>query len=179
MHSTFFLKAPADFNESVATLVGTRGAIAFFCDAVQDPITCERARQRWEDTRRFGRFFHSVLEPLKVVYESDLSDDEKRQGKRKVFADAARRFNDDYELSGRYSGRRLDAGVLNNAWMISRLLYYTRLDEFERVYQSHDGVLRTLQVLMEEASLRDPWEALGQLVGESDPSSCFGFPSPH
>jgi len=169
-HSTLFLKGQADFNESFATFVGNRGAIAFFCDAVQDPITCGRARQRWEDTRRFGRFFHSVLEPLNVVYESDLSDDEKRQGKREVFADAARRFNDDYELSARYSGRRLDAGELNNAWMISRLLYYTRLDEFESVYQSHESILRTLQVLMQEASLRDPWEALGQLVGQrTDP----------
>ena len=163
-HSTFFLTGQADFNESFATFVGNRGAIAFFCDAVQDPITCGRARRRWEDTRRFGRFFHSVLEPLTAVYESDLSDDEKRRDKRAVFVDAARRFYDDHELSGRYSGRRLDADMLNNAWMISRLLYYTRLDEFERVYQSQENIFKTLQVLIQDAaSLGDPWEALDRL----------------
>ena len=169
-HNTFFLSGQADFNESFATFVGNRGAIAFFCDAVQDPIACGRARLSWEDTRVFGRFFHSVLKALKAVYESDLSDDEKRRGKREVFADAARRFYDDYELSGRYSGQLLDGDTLNNAWMISRLLYYTRLDEFESVYQGQDNLVQTLQVLMREASPGDPWEALGRLAGQrTDP----------
>ncbi len=64
-HSTYFPTGQADFNESFANFVGHRGAIEFFCDAVRDASACERARLRWDDTRVFGHFFHSILEPLR------------------------------------------------------------------------------------------------------------------
>lgn len=165
-HSTFFPTGQADFNESFANFVGNRGAIAFFCDAVRDARACEQSRLRWEDTRVFGRFFHSMLAPLEAVYASDESDEDKRRAKREVFEEASRRFDAEYRpqlRAGRYGS--IDPDKINNAWMISRLLYYTRLDEFERVYERHGNLVDAVGALISEAEDGDPWGALTRLAG--------------
>ncbi|MDE2878504.1 aminopeptidase [Candidatus Palauibacter soopunensis] len=164
-HSTYFPTGQADFNESFANFVGHRGAIEFFCEAVADESACQRARWRWEDTRVFGHFFHSILAPLEEVYASTLPDDAKRAAKREVFEAAARRFDTEYKprLHARYAS--IDPDGLDNAWIISRLLYYTRLDDFERVYESHGALVPAVEALMREAAGGDPWEALTRLLG--------------
>jgi len=167
-HSTYFPTGQADFNESFANFVGHRGAIEFFCDAVADESACTRARWRWEDTRVFGHFFHSILAPLEDVYASALPDDAKRTAKREVFEAAAERFETEYipRLHARYGS--IDPDGLDNAWIISRLLYYTRLDDFERVYESHGALVPSVEALMREAAAGDPWEALTRLAGPAD-----------
>ncbi|WP_419950736.1 aminopeptidase [Candidatus Palauibacter sp.] len=166
-HSTYFPTGQADFNESFANFVGHRGAIEFFCDAVRDESACQRALWRWEDTRVFGHFFHSILAPLEEVYASTLPDDEKRAAKREVFVAAAQRFETEYKprLHARYGS--IDPDGLDNAWVISRLLYYTRLDDFERVYQSRGSLVPSVEALMEEATTGDPWDALTRLTDGS------------
>ncbi len=164
-HSTFFPTGRADFNESFANFVGNRGAIAFYCDAVKDPSACERARLRWEDTRVFGRFFHTLADPLRDVYASDLPPEAKRHRKREIFEEAARRFETEVKpqlRAGRYGS--IDPTRLDNAWVLSRLLYYTRLDDFETVFQARGDVTVAVADIVREASGGDPWEALTRLV---------------
>jgi len=164
-HSTYFPTGQADFNESFANFVGYRGAIGFFCDAVRDASACERARVRWEDTRVFGHFFHSLLDPLRDVFARDLPDDEKRRLKREVFEDAARRFETEVKpqlKAGRYGS--IDPASVNNAWVLSRQLYYTRLDDFEAIFQAHGDLPAALEAIMAEARGGDPWEALDRIV---------------
>jgi predicted aminopeptidase len=165
-HTTFFAAGRADFNEAFANFVGHRGAIDFFCRAVADERLCDRAQRRWQDTRTFGRFFRSIADPLRELYASDLPDEEKRTRKTRVFQDAARRFEDDVkpELVGGSYGS-LDPGRLNNAWVLSRLLYYDRLDDFEAVYEAHDSFPEALQALLAAARQGDPWAALDRLSG--------------
>ena len=164
-HSTYFPTGQADFNESFANFVGHRGATEFFCDAVRDESACQRAEWRWEDTRVFGHFFHSLLAPLEEVYASERSDEAKRAAKREVFEAASRRFETEYKprLHARYGS--INPDDLDNAWVISRRLYYTRLDDFERVYQSFGALVPSVEALMEEAATGDPWQALTRLAG--------------
>lgn len=164
-HSTYFPTGQADFNESFANFVGYRGSIAFFCDAVRDEAICGRARVRWKDTRVFGHFFHSLLDPLTEVFARDLPAERKRQLKREVFEEAARRFEDEVKpqlKAGRYGS--IDPEYVNNAWVLSRRLYYTRLDDFEAIFQAHGDLPATLDAIMAEARGGDPWEALDRLV---------------
>jgi predicted aminopeptidase len=165
-HTTFFPSGRARFNESFANFVGYRGAIGFFCDGVADPDACEDARRRWHDVRVFGRFFHSVVDPLESLYASQLPAAEKRKEKRTILDDAARRFDTDVQpllLSGRYGG--LDPARLNNAWLLSRLLYYTRLDDFEALYERYGDLRVAVAALIDEAGRHDdPWAALDALL---------------
>ena len=167
-HTTFFPKGQARFNESFANFVGWRGSIEFFCDALADVERCEAAESRWHDMRLFGRFFNSVVEPLQELYASGGTEVELRAGKRSILDRAAARFDDEVRpqlVSGRY--RALDPDQMNTAWLLSRILYYTRLDDFETLYQSYPDLKSTVSALIEEAEGGDPWEALDRLLEQA------------
>jgi len=183
-HTTFFPPGQAHFNESFANFIGNRGAIDFFCEALQDPRLCEAARLRWEDTRVFGRFFHSVEDPLRELYAMDLAPEEMRLRKLSVFEDAARRFDADVKpllAAGRYGS--LDPESLNNAWILSRLLYYPRLDDFEALFQRYGDLVTTFRAIVEETGAGDPWLALDRLLeadgapGDAGPAAAGAYRS--
>jgi predicted aminopeptidase len=164
-HTTWFPTGQARFNESFANFAGHVGAVEFFCDAHADPVPCELARERWHDVRVFGRFFHSIRIPLEELYASDVPDDTKRLRKREIIEAAAVRFGEDVIpklRSTRYRG--LDPATIDNAWLLGRLLYYTRLDDFETLYQHHGDLKRTVEAMRAAADDRDPWEALDELI---------------
>jgi predicted aminopeptidase len=164
-HSTFFPKGQARFNESFANFVGYRGAISFFCDGLADELLCESAEDRWHDIRVFGRFFHSLLDPLEALYGSDLAADEMRAEKQRILREAADRFQSEVQAefrSGRYRG--LDPARVNNAWLLSRMLYYTRLDDMETLYRRSGDLTAAVRELIRETGTGDPWEALDRLL---------------
>ena len=166
-HSTFFPKGQARFNESFANFVGHRGAISFFCDAIADELLCQAAEDRWHDMRVFGRFFHSVLDPLRELYGSDLPAADMREEKRRILREAAQRFDSEVQpefRSGRYRG--LDPERVNNAWLLSRMLYYTRLDDMEALYLRYGDLTTTIREVIEETGNADPWEALDRLLAQ-------------
>lgn len=169
VHNTFFPSGRARFNESLANFVGHRGAIAFFCEAVADEALCGEAKDSWYDLRVFGRFFHSLLDPLEALYETDLPTEEKRREKRRILHEAAGRFESEVQpefRSGRYRG--LDPERVNNAWLLSRMLYYTRLDDMEALYEAYGDLATAVRELIRESGGGDPWEALDRLLTRSD-----------
>jgi len=165
-HTTFYPKGQARFNESFANFVGWRGTIEFFCEALADQERCTTAERRWQDVRIFGEFFQSVVAPLEELYASGLPEEELRTGKRRILGEAATRFEVDYRprfVSGAYGN--LDPASLDNAWLLSRLLYYTRLDDFEALYRRYPDLASAVATLIEEAGNGDPWRALDTLLG--------------
>lgn len=168
-HTTFFPPGAVDFNESFANFVGHRGAIDFFCRGLGDGDNCRRARERWHDTRVFGRFFQSTLEELRDLYDRSLPDSVMEARKRSLFRRAADRYAEEIGpqlLAGRYG--ELDPSRLNNAWLLGRILYYRRLDDFEAVYGSGDGVRSAVDRIIRAVreSRQGPWEALDRLLDE-------------
>lgn len=164
-HSTYYPAGEARFNESFANFVGHRGAVEFFCRAVADPVACARAEDRWHDARVFGRFFESLVDPLRELYASDLRPERKRAEKRELFRRAAERYREEVrpELRADRFGE-LDPDRLDNAWVLSRLLYYSRLDDFEAVYRSRGDVAETVAAIIGAARERGPWPGLDALV---------------
>ncbi len=164
-HSTYYPAGQARFNESFANFVGHRGAVEFFCGAVADPAACARAEDRWHDARVFGRFFESLVEPLRDLYASDLAADRKRAEKRELFRQAAERYREEVlpELRADRFGE-LDPDRLDNAWVLSRLLYYSRLDDFEAVYQSRGHLAETVAAIIAAGRERGPWPGLDALL---------------
>lgn len=164
-HTTFFPGGHARFNESFANFVGYRGAIDFFCGAMRDDALCATAEDRWHDIRVFGRFFHSILDPLEALYATDLPPERMRREKRAVLRQAAGRFEREVQgefRSGRYRG--LDPETVNNAWLLSRMLYYTRLDDFEELYVRSGDLRSAVHSLIDAAREGDPWSALDRLL---------------
>jgi len=167
-HTTFFPSGQAHFNESFANFVGHRGAIQFFCEAVADENRCRQARDRWHDTRVFGRFFNRLVDSLEAVYDAEMPGDLKRQRKTEVMGWGAREFEAiKPELrSGRYGS--LDPDRLNNAWLLARVLYYSRLDDFELIYEANGGLRGAVATIIETGSRMPPWAAVDSLLANPD-----------
>ncbi len=175
-HTAFFPKDEALFNESFANFVGHRGAIAFFCEAVGNADRCEAARDRWHDVRVFGRFFHSLVEPLEELYQRELPEAAMREAKRRILQEAAVRFQDEVQpqfRSGRYAG--LDPERLNNAWLLSRVLYYTRLDDLEAVYGRYGDLGSAVAAVIAAARHAHPWDAVDRILAPP-PKESTGLP---
>ena len=162
-HTTFFSRGHAQFNESFANYVGHRGAIEYYCTALREMESCGRAEDLWHDTRVFARFFQSVREPLEALYASDLDETEMRARKRQVIAEAVSRFEARVSPDLRSGEYVLDKDLIDNAWLMARLLYYERLDDFERLHGRFGSVRETVAALMETTE-DDPWVAMDVLL---------------
>ncbi|HET7464355.1 MAG TPA: aminopeptidase [Longimicrobium sp.] len=171
LHNTYFAPGKIAFNESLANFVGARGAIELFCrrDGPGAP-TCRRARDEWDDDLVFGFFMGELIHDLETLYaRTDLTREQKLALREDVFARAQRRFAE--EVRPRLKVATFGSFTrepLNNATLISRRIYYDRLDLFERVYDSRGGDLRrTIADITAaaRASKADPYAGVERLLG--------------
>ncbi len=166
-HATYFPSGHADFGESFATFAGHAGAEAFFCRALEREAPCREARDRWHDTRIYGRFLTGLRDSLEALYGRDLPAEEMAERKAAALDAAVRRFGRETAPAFRtYPDGILDRERLNNAWLLSRVLYYGRLDDFEAVRRREGGVREALRAIIEAARRADePWAGLDRLLG--------------
>ncbi len=169
-HTTYFPSGHADFNESFATFVGHVGAIAFFCDALGEEAACRSARDRWHDTRRYGRFLTGLRDSLEALYGRDLPEEEMAARKRRTLEAATARYADEVAPGFRAFSRSVpDPDRLNNAWLLSRVLYYGRLDDFQAVHRPTGDARRAIRELLEAArAAPSPWQGLDRLLRQGD-----------
>jgi predicted aminopeptidase len=172
-HNTLYLPGQAMFNESFANFVGARGAIAYFCTAAPDPRLCRNAEGAWRDELIFGRFLSGLVDELEALYErEDLSRDDKIRLREDVFAGAQHRFEEEVRPTFTVLGFSSFARTpLNNASLISRRIYYKRLDLFEEVHQALGSELSTT-IQTVNATVRtggDPYAAVERLLAERRP----------
>lgn len=169
-HNTFYAPGQAIFNESLANFVGSRGAIEFFCRRDgPGSQTCETASNAWNDDLLFGAFLEQLVADLKALYaRTDLSADAKVRERERLFTDAQRRFAQDVRPRLRVDTfATFTRDPLNNATLISRHIYYDRLELFEQVYRSRNGdFLRAVDDIVAAArgNKADPYAAVQALV---------------
>jgi predicted aminopeptidase len=162
-HTTFYARGYSQFNESFATYVGYRGATEYFCGALAEAESCAAAEDRWHDTRVFARFFQSIRAPLEELYGSGVEEEEMRARKAEIIGAAVTRFDSDVLPELRSGQYRLAEDRIDNAWLMARLLYYERLDDFEALHQRLGSVRETVSTLV-EATDGDPWIAMDSLL---------------
>ncbi|CAN5295980.1 aminopeptidase [soil metagenome] len=167
-HNTLYVPGQAAFNESLANFVGSRGAIQFFC--ARDTRLCEQARNEWQDELLFGGFLSEVVRELEALYaRTDLDRAGKLVAREEVFTRARRMFAE--EIRPRFQGRGVGSFErlpLNNATLISRRLYYQRLDLFEQVFARNQHNLQhtITQIVGVSKGSRDPYAAVEQLISQ-------------
>lgn len=169
-HNTFYAPGQAIFNESLASFVGGRGAIEFFCRRDgRSAETCRTAEAMWEDDLVFGVFLEQLVGDLEALYaRADLTSEDKVRERERVFADAQRRFASEVRPRlqvDMYTSFTRDP--LNNATLIARHIYYDRLHLFEEVYRSRGGdFLRAMNDIVAAArgNKADPYAAVQALV---------------
>lgn len=169
-HNTLYVPGQAAFNESFANFVGDRGAIDFFCGIEgEDGQRCRLARGVWRDDLLFGAFLSGVVAELEALYaREDLSREEILERRGFVFDSARARYGRDVapDLEVLSFDGFMEA-PLNNAALISRRLYYDRLELFEAAFQARGqdlpAVIRDIVDAARDEPA-DPYSAVGRLT---------------
>jgi predicted aminopeptidase len=169
-HNTYFAPGQVAFNESFASFVGGRGAVHFFC-AMEgaDGPRCRNALAQWEDDLVMGRFMEEMVAELDSLYaRHDVSRQEKLARREEIFDAARERYRREVQpqfQAGSYGS--FLTSPLNNATLISRRLYYQRLELFDAVYRTRDRDLRrTVRDIIAAArsNRADPYAAVEALL---------------
>jgi predicted aminopeptidase len=169
-HTTFFAKGQVVFNESFASFVGGRGAVAFF-RALGDSAAMRRAEQEWADDRRLGRFWaatYATLDSAFAAHPDSLDPAGAREARlaarAEVYAAARARLVDSVApMLETYPAGWAERVPLDNAVLMARRVYATGLDEFEAVWEREGrGVAAAVRRIVElaRASPEDPTAAV-------------------
>jgi predicted aminopeptidase len=169
LHNTLYLPGQAIFNESLAQFVGARGAIAFFCTAHPDPTLCATAEAAWQDELLFGAFLSALVDDLEALYaRTDLDSATKIAQREHIFSSAQQEFESEVRPRLRVlSYTNFIRTPLNNASLISRRIYYRRLDLFEQVYQQEGELYAAIRRIIEVTTEGDTeaYEAVEGILG--------------
>ena len=164
-HNTFYVRGQAAFNESLATFVGHRGAIAFFrayparAHPPGESDLLARAEANWEDARRFGEFVSRLATLLRGIY-ADTSDPAQVLAARAALFARAR---DEYRALPFANGGfpSFVEEPLNNAVLLHHLIYGTDLDLFEAISRARGDDLRAALVFIRDAAQTAPSDPFG------------------
>ena len=134
VHGTIYASGQADFNESLATFVGRRGALQLLEERHgRDSPRARDARARFDDETLFDEFVADLHARLAALYASDRSREEKLAARGALFAGARGELQ---ALAPRFqtaSFRRLRELELNNAVVVAHHRY-GRYNQFRRVF---------------------------------------------
>ena len=175
VHTTYYARGQAVFNESVANFVGSRGAERFFRARGQTRAADAVAR-RWADERVLGTFWSGLYASIDSAFKAHPGDRPARlMARDTVFAHARQRLR--AELAPRLTtmdSTALARVRLNTAAVMARRIYLTDLDLFERVYAQHNSDIRvTIAKLLDlaRAEPTSPYASVRKFLGDSVPAA--------
>ena len=166
-HNTLFVSGNAEFSESFASFIGSRGAEAFF-RLRNAPIAADAVAEDWANDQVLGAFWERTAKMLDSAYRAWPSDSAARVSARDTVYARARRILVDSvgpHLRG-VDVTRLGRIQLDNAALLARRVYAQRLDLFDSVWvRNHRDVKRTISAVQSAVrDSRDPFAALERLV---------------
>jgi len=163
-HATLYRPGETAFDESAASFVGHRGAIAFFCDGPgDDPGRCVLARRQWELERARGRVFGRLAAHLRRLYAAGTPPPA-RERLRTWLAEAAAA-----QLVRRRTGTRADLVPPNNARLLGDLVYLTDLDDFDRLAPTDGGLGPAIRALVDAVrGASEPFAAVRALASREE-----------
>ena len=166
-HNTIWVPSSADFNESLAMFVGHRGAERFFRSR-GETVLADRTAVRWEDEKVLGDFYTRLAGSLDSLYRSGADTRAMGAGREEVFRRARETISS--SLRGKLKDYPVDwlaEQPLNNATVVAARVYRTRLDLFDRVFESRNRDLReTVRAIVEasRSNKGDPYAAVEGLL---------------
>jgi predicted aminopeptidase len=144
-HATLFLRNQIQFNEELATFVGDLGARAFMESVGATPETIAEIDRLEHDRDLLRSLVAQLRGELEAVYQSDLSDEEKRAEKARAIRSALARYEAHYDqlfLTDRFRG--LSDLRVNNAFIDLFSAYTQDLSLFEELYRASGSDLATM-----------------------------------
>lgn len=166
-HATLYWQGQADFNESMATYVGSQGAALFFAthEGPDSPRAKEAAGQA-RDHLKVAAAFDELSAELDRLFATDLPAADKIARKSEIYARAKVRFAN-LPLETSYH-KWLGDTQMNNATLLLNRTYYAGLPKFAALAAQHGDLRETVDWLVKQEAPKDPWAWLDQQVGKGD-----------
>jgi predicted aminopeptidase len=134
-HATLYVPGATVFNESAATFVGHRGAIAFFCGGPGDDAErCAEAAREWRTLRAHAQLLDRYARRLRALYARAPAVRVRERARTRLAAVATR------ALVRRGLGAAEELSPPNNARLLSMLAYETDLETFEQLAPGDTGL---------------------------------------
>ncbi len=155
-HATLWVPNAVAFNESAATFVGHRGAIAFFCGGPGDDAgRCDEARAAWASTQAQGRILGRLVRRLQALFAEPLDPATLEARRVRASAAAAR------ALVRHRAGAAGELLPPNNARLMARVLYLTDLETFEALAPGDVDPAPAIELVVARADgATDPFRAV-------------------
>jgi predicted aminopeptidase len=166
-HNTLFVAGNAEFSESFASFIGSRGAEAFFRSR-GSPGAAQAVVDDWANDQVLGRFWERTARALDSAYASWPDDSSARVSARdSVYARARRLLVDSVSLQVRGINPAWFHRIpLDNASLLARRVYSQRLDLFDSVLVRNGSNVRQTIAAVRDA-VRDssePFVALERII---------------
>lgn len=164
--------APAvPFNESFASFVGYRGAIAYFEARAPESASSRIAHVSWKAERRYGAYLTRLAAALRGAYRTAGNEPAALAAKARLF-EAAK--NDLHALSAHYESLGIPRLRVprNNAAVLYDLYRTSGFDLFEAVHARTHDLRRTLDLITRAAAARPdaPYEAIRDALVDGGPT---------
>lgn len=157
-HNTVNKLEDTTFSESLAVFVARTASREFLAvEFGEDAPEITELLEEHEDEARFIAFVHDLFDELEAFYASDLSAEEKRQGRGAIFDAARARFAEDVlPLMHNQAGYEGYAEYpFNNAFLLLHQRYYTDLDVFAAAFELVGREWEAAFALFAEAAAAD------------------------
>jgi len=184
LHNTIWVKNNAEFNETLANFVGNKGAELFYKEKGIEQNQ-NLASDYWAEEIVYAEFLRTLskeLTNLYAKYEGNIDDTSEKVAaselltkeqilseREKIFSTAKEKWQQSLKQLRTVRNYNL-AENINNAIIISDLIYLTRPDQFEELYQAKGSslpdFLKVVKQLATEAndSNRDPYALLTDCI---------------
>ena len=171
-HNTLFVSGNAEFSESFASFIGSRGAEMFFRSR-GSTAAAEAVVDDWGNDQVLGRFWARTAHTLDSAYRAWPNDSSARVAARdSVYARARRLLVDSVALEvRRFNPVWFQRVPLDNASLMARRVYAQRLDLFDSVWVRNGRDLRKTMAAIRTAvaGADSPFVAVEALVARKVP----------
>lgn len=163
-HNTFYAPGQAVFNESFANFVGARGAEWFFRSR-GDTVNVRRTVNDWSDEKILADFWEGLYHTLDSAFAAHPASKAERLAARQLVYDGARQHlvRDVAPGLRTYPAAALSRVRLDNASLLARRVYLTKLDLFDDVFLREGGDLRRSIARITELARAHPQDPYGAL----------------
>jgi predicted aminopeptidase len=170
LHNTIFKQGDTTFNESLANYVGRTAAVEFIkVEFGEDSPLVKEANRTFADMDRFNEFIQELIEEVNVVYNSDMSYDDKLMAREDIFEAARNRFAEQVLplMNNPVEYERYTTLKYNNAFLLINMRYNSDQEVYAGIFEMVGGDWsQALTIFSQAAAKENPVEYLRGILGQ-------------
>ena len=177
-HTTVFRKGQSQFNEELATFVGTEGAFNYIKDRFGESSDIYKSSKEIRaDRLTLRHYLRDLYDGLDELYRGPFDREAKLREKSRLQDEARSEFANKYEerfLTDKFRG--FSEVRLNNAYLRTYATYHQDLDSYYALYERFDFDLKAAleAIIRITRDTGDPKDAINRLSSGTEISSRGG-----